>query len=225
MLIDLDNQGVASASLGVARSDRHPSAADVLLNNVPIREVIRSTACPGLDLVTGAPALANADAVLGDLQGREYRLPQALTAVRTSYDFIILDCPPSLSLLPLNALVACDGFIVPVTPQYLALEGLTILLEAITRLKAAMGIEPVLLGIVLTLVDSRSKVTRVVIDHMRGQYGALVFTAQIHVNARLAEAPALGKSIFAHDALAPGAAAYRHLADEVVARCQQARKS
>jgi len=138
--------------------------------------------------------------------------------------FILLDCPPSLSLLPLNALVACDAFIVPITPHYLALEGLTNLLEAIARLKTGIGIEPVLLGIVLTLVDSRAKATRDVIDRIRGQYGSLVFTTQIHINARLAEAPASGKSIFAYDDAATGAKAYRSLANEVLARCQQARK-
>src|SRR6266487_2243878 len=168
LLIDLDNQGGASASLGVARTDRSPSLADVLLDNVPLRHVIRP--------------------------------------------------------MPLTALVACDAFVVPITPHYLALEGLTNLLEAIARLKTGLGIAPVLLGIVLTLVDSRTKAARDVIDRIQGQYGSLVFTTQIRINVRLAEAPAFGKSIFAYDAAATGADAYRSLADEVLARCQQARK-
>ena len=224
LLIDLDNQGGASASLGVARADRSPSLADVLLDNVPLRHVIRPMPLTGLDLVTGSMTLANVDIILGDVKGRERCLQQALIPVRSDYDFILLDCPPSLSLLPLNALVACDAFIVPITPHYLALEGLTNLLEAIARLKTGIGITPVLLGIALTLVDSRAKATRDVIDRIRGQYGSLVFTTQIHINVRLAEAPAFGQSIFAYDAAATGAEAYRSLADEVLTRCQQATK-
>ena len=224
LLIDLDNQGGASASLGVARTDRSPSLADVLLDNVPLRKVIRPMSLTGLDLVTGSMTLANVDIVLGDVKGRERCLQQALIPVRSDYDFILLDCPPALSLLPLNALVACDTFIVPITPHYLALEGLTNLLEAIARLKTGIGIAPVLLGIVLTLVDSRTKAARDVIERIQGQYGSLVFTTQIRINVRLAEAPAFGKSIFAYDATATGADAYRSLADEVLARCQQARK-
>ncbi len=222
LLIDLDNQGGASASLGVARTDRSPSLADVLLDKVPLRNVIRPMPLTGLDLVTGSMTLANVD--IGDVKGRERCLQQALIPVRSDYDFILLDCPPSLSLLPLNALVACDAFMVPITPHYLALEGLTNLLEAIARLKTGIGIAPVLLGIVLTLVDSRAKATRDVIDRLRGQYGSLVCTTQIHINVRLAEAPAFGQSIFAYDAAATGANAYRSLADEVLTRCQQARK-
>ena len=225
LLIDLDNQGGASTSLGVARADRSPSLADVLLDNVPLRHVIRPVSPTGLDLVTGSMTLANVDIILGDVQGRERCLQQALIPVRSDYDFILLDCPPSLSLLPLNALVACDAFIVPITPHYLALEGLTNLLEAIARLKTGIGIAPVLLGIVLTLVDSRTKATRGIIDRIRGQYGSLVFTTQIGMNVRLAEAPAFGKSIFAYDTAATGAEAYRSLADEVLARCLQTRKS
>jgi len=222
LLIDLDNQGGASASLGVARTDRSPSLADVLLDNVPLRQVIRPMSLTGLDLVTGSMTLANVDIILGDVKGRERCLQQALMPVRSDYDFILLDCPPSLSLLPLNALVACDAFIVPITPHYLALEGLANLLEAIVRLKTGIGITPVLLGIVLTLVDSRAKATRDVIDRIRGQYGSLVFSTQIHVNVRLAEAPAFGQSIFTYDATATGAEAYRSLADEVLTRYQQA---
>jgi len=221
LLIDLDNQGGASASLGVARTDRSPSLADVLLDNVPLRQVIRPMSLTGLDLVTGSMTLANVDIILGDVKGRERCLQQALLPVRNDYDFILLDCPPSLSLLPLNALVACDAFIVPVTPHYLALEGLANLLEAIARLKTVIGITPILLGIVLTLVDNRAKATRDVIDRIRGQYGSLVFTTQIHINVRLAEAPAFGQSIFTYDASAAGAEAYRSLADEVLARYQQ----
>lgn len=225
LLIDLDTQGAASASLGVARGDRYPSLTEVLLDDTPLRHVIRTTSHAGLDLVTGSMTLANVDVRLGDVMGRERRLQQALAPVRNDYDFFILDCPPSLALLPLNALVACDAFLVPVTPHYLAVEGLTNLLEAIARLKTGMEITPVLLGIVLTMVDSRAKATRDVIDRIRGQHGSLVFTTQIHVNVRLAEAPAFGKSIFAYDGAATGADAYCRLTDEVLARCQHVRAS
>ena len=137
LVCDLDSQGSASFSLGVSRADLEPSLLPALLGEVPLRSIIRQTGVKGLDLVTGSMSLANADVALADVEGRERQLARALEPVRAQYDFILLDCPPSLSLLPVNALVAAEGFVVPVTPHYLALEGLVNLFEAVARLQAS----------------------------------------------------------------------------------------
>jgi chromosome partitioning protein len=222
LLVDLDSQGSASLALGVARADLAPSAAEVLLDGLPVRAAIRPTQVAGLDLLTGSMALANADVVLGEVAGREHRLRETLAPVRDAYRFILLDCPPSLSLLPINALVASDAFLVPVTPQYLAVEGLVNLMDAVARLQASMDTHAPLLGLVLTLVDYRARATRELVEMLRAQYGARVFQTEIRGNVRLAEAPSFGQPIFTYAATSVGAEAYRRLVAELLARCQKA---
>jgi chromosome partitioning protein len=221
LLVDLDSQGSASLALGVARAALAPSAAEVLLDGLPVRAAIRPTAVAGLDLLTGAMALANADVALGAVAGRERRVTEALAPVREAYRFILLDCPPSLSLLPINALVASDAFLVPITPQYLAVEGLVNLMDAVARLQAGMGTAAPLVGLLLTLVDYRARATRELVEMLRGQYGARVFKTEIRVNVRLSEAPSFGQPIFAYAPTSAGAEAYRRLVVELLARCRQ----
>jgi chromosome partitioning protein len=223
LLVDLDSQGSASLALGVARADLAPSAAEVLLDGLPVRQAIRPTAVPGLDLLTGAMTLANADLVLGAVAGREQRLRTALEPVRDAYRFILLDCPPSLSLVPINALVASDALLVPVTPQYLAIEGLVTLLDAVARLQARMGTNAALLGLLLTLVDARARATRDLVAMLRAHYGAQVWQTEIPVNVRLSEAPSFGHPIFTYAGRSAGAQAYRRLVPEFLARCRQVR--
>jgi chromosome partitioning protein len=221
LLVDLDSQGSASLALGVARANLAPSAAEVLLDGLPVRAAIRPTAVAGLDLLTGSMALANADVALGEVAGREHRLTEALAPVREAYRFILLDCPPSLSLLPINALVASDAFLVPITPQYLAVEGLVNLMDAVARLQAGMGTTAPLVGLLLTLVDYRARATRELVEMLRGQYGDVVFKTEIRGNVRLSEAPSFGQPIFAYAATSAGAEAYRRLVVELLARCRQ----
>jgi len=221
LLVDLDSQGSASLALGIARADLAPSAAEVLLDGLSVRAAIRPTAIAGLDLLTGSMALANADVVLGEVAGREHRLRETLAPVRDGYRFILLDCPPSLSLLPINALVASEAFLVPVTPQYLAVEGLVNLMDAVARLRIGMGTPVPLLGLLLTLVDYRARATRELVAMIRGQYGDRVFKTEIRVNVRLSEAPSFGQPIFAYAATSAGAEAYRRLVPELLARCRQ----
>ena len=221
LLIDLDSQGSASLSLGIARQDLSPSSSDVLLNRVPIQTVIRKTAIKGLDLLTGSMDLANADLSLSDVNGREKQLRSAIEPIRNDYDFIIMDCPPSLSLLPINALVATDAYIIPVTPQYLALEGLANLMDVVEKIRQGIGTTAILLGIVLTLVDYRVRATKEIIDMLRGHYDRQIFKTEIRVNVRLSEAPSFGKTIFDYDKTSTGAESYRNLAIEVTQRCQK----
>jgi len=217
LLVDLDSQGSASLALGIPRSELMPSAADVLLHGEPIKTAIRNVA-EGLDLLTGSMELANADLALADETGRERRLSDALKPIRSAYDIILLDCPPSLSMLPINALYAADGFIVPVEPQYLALEGLVNLTEAVERMREGMNIKASLVGLVLTKVDYRTKATTEIVDLIRGHYKRQVFKAEIRINTRLAEAPSFGQSIFDYDPTATGAAAYADLTEELLKR-------
>lgn len=218
LLIDLDSQASASLSLGVPRSALVPSSADVILRSAPVSETIRPTRTPGLDLVTCSSDLSSADQTLSMVPGRELRLQQALREVDEEYDFILLDCPSSLSLMPINALLAADNFIVPVVPQYLASEGVRNLLSTVDRLYERFGHKTDLLGIVLTMVDYRTRANRVNVDGIRREYREQVFAVEIRTNIRLAEAPGEGQTIFEHDLNATGAKAYRLLAAEVLIR-------
>ena len=218
LLADLDAQGSASLSLGLTRADLSPGSAEVILDGHPIREAIRPTSVKGLDILPGSMALASADLVLSAVAGREVVLKDALTPIRGDYDFTVLDCPPSLGLLTVNALTAADFFIVPVTPDYLSLEGLVNLLDAVERIKKGIGKAAGLLGILLTLADYRLNVTEEIGQMIRGYYGRLVFKAEIRGNVRLKEAPSFGKTIFEYDNGSAGAEAYRQLTKEVLKR-------
>ena len=215
LLVDLDSQASASLSMGIERAAFAPSIADAILAGKPLKPVIRRSAVEGLDLVTGSPDLANADLMLASLSGRERRLKDAVTPVLGDYAFIILDCPPSLSMLSVNAMVAADAFIIPTPPEYLALEGLVGLLDAVKKVHAGIGDKCRLLGILLTKVDHRRRVTEEIIGVIRGHYKDQVFRAEVGVDVRLVEAPSFGKTIFQYDRRSSGAEAYLQLAGEI----------
>ena len=217
-LADLDAQGSASLSLGIGRGELKPSSAEVILDGLPIREAIRPSSVAGLDVLTGSMDLASADLRLADVKGREAVLKAAVAPVRADYAFIVLDCPPSLGLLTVNALVAADSFIIPVTPDYLALEGLVNLMEAVERIRAGIGKVADPLGILLTLCDYRMNATGEIIELIRRHYGRLVFRTEIRSNVRVKEAPSFGKTIFDFAAESAGAECYRALVREVIRR-------
>lgn len=219
LLVDLDSQASASLSLGVAREALPPSSADLLLSGTPAREVIRPTSVAGLDLITASADLARADLDLAPFRSREIRLRSALAQVADSYDFVLLDCPPSLSLVQINALTAAQGFIVPVVPQFLAVAGVRNLIDSAQRLSWNGSRPAKPLGVLLTMVDYRNKATRHTVDQLRGEHGSLVFAIEVRINTRLAEAPATGQTIFQYDPGATGAEAYRLLAEEFLLRC------
>jgi chromosome partitioning protein len=222
LLADLDAQGSASLSLGLSRADLQPGTAEVLLEGRPIRDTVRPSTVAGLDILAGSMKLASADLALSDVKGREVVLKTALAPLRSDYGFVILDCPPSLGLLTVNALTAADFFLVPLTPDYLALEGLVNLLEAVERIRAGIGKTAAPLGILLTLADHRLNVTEEIAGMIRKHYGALVFRTVIPGNVRLKEAPSFGKTIFDYDNASAGADAYRALTKEVLHRTGRA---
>ena len=222
LLLDLDSQASASLGLGVPRVDLSPSIADVIFGGQTVRAVARQTEVPNLDLVTGSVDLANADLELADMKGRESRLRDALANARANYGFTIIDCPPSLSLLSINALVASDYFVVPINPHYLALEGLVGLLAAVERIRGGIGQVADLLGILFTMVDARPKAAAEIKSMVRSHYGALVLKSEIPLTTKIAEAPSFGRTIYEHAASSKGAEAYRTAADEIRRKARRA---
>jgi chromosome partitioning protein len=220
LLVDLDSQASASLSLGVDRARLAPSSADVLLGGLPANQALRETTIPGLHLITASVDLIQAESELAVFRGKETRLRSALAPIVRDYDFIFLDCPSSLSLLPVNALVAAHAFIVPVMPQFLAVTGVKNLLAAAERTAWDHGTRVRPLGILLTVVDYRTKSTRRTVDELRAEHGNLIFAIEIRINTRLAEAPAAGQTIFQYDRHAKGAEAYKLLAGEFLLRAR-----
>lgn len=212
LLVDLDAQGSASLSLGVRNAAA--SVAAVLYDGTPARDAITETA-EGFDLLPAHPDLAAADILLPDDDARI--LSRALQPIAKDYDFILVDCPPSLSMLVVNAIAACSGIIVPTVPQYLALEGLTGFLRAVDRIREKIG-GGELLGIVLTVADYRTRAAAEIAGLIRGHFKRQVFRTEIRINTRLAEAPSHGRTIFQYDKSSSGAAAYMDLAREVQQR-------
>jgi chromosome partitioning protein len=217
LLVDLDSQSSASLWLGVPRSRLTPSIADCLLHNYPLSKAIRHTSTPHCDLVSGSIELANVDLALCDVPGRELTLQHLLQGIRDRYDHVVLDCPPSLSLVGVNALVAADGFIVPVVPQYLAIEGLAGLLASLEHVRMRLAARASLVGIVLTMFDGGRAATAAR-ERLRAQHRGLLFHSEITTSRALEEAPAHHETIFQFAPRSRAADAYRRLSGEVVDR-------
>ena len=224
LLVDLDSQASASLWLGVNRAHLRPSSANCLLEEFPAQQALRSTKVPNLDLITGSVELANADLALADVPGRELTLKLALQRVRPRYDIIVLDCPPNLSLVGINALMAADALIVPVTPQYLAVEGLISLLASVETVRLRLSSKNHLLGILLTMVDSASGRGPSLVKSLREQYGDRVFRTEIASSPSLEEAPTSGRTIFQFAPRSRAADAFQRLAAEVLDRLRVPRR-
>ena len=218
LLVDLDSQASASLSLGIDRNGLSPSTAHVLFGTAKVEEAIRPGDLSGLDVLPGHMELANTDLILADVRCRERKLTESLSRVDANYDFVLLDCPPSLSMLSINALVAADYYMVPVTPEYLALEGLVSLMNGIGRLKRGMGVAPELLGILFTLVNPCLKMSVNIARLIREHYGHQVFETEISRDVKLGEAPAYGISVFDYAPKSQGARTYARLAQEMMER-------
>lgn len=223
LLVDLDSQASASLCCGLSRGQLTPSSADVLLHNYPAFKAIRPTATTNLDLIPGSPELANVDIALRDVQGREVMLRNVLEAARQRYDLILLDCPPSLSLVGVNALVASDAFLVPATPQFLAMEGLVSVLGSAEQVRTKLSARARLLGIVLTMFDGgrRAMDAR---EHLRNRYADRLFHTEIAASRTLEDAPAFGKTIFQLAPRSRAADSFRRLAGEVLERLRHLRR-
>jgi chromosome partitioning protein len=216
LLIDLDPQGNATTGLGIQKSGLYPTVYHVLLGTEPIEKAIRDTALEDLKHLPSDIDLVGAEIELVALQRREHRLADALGAITEAYRYVIIDCPPSLGLLTINALAASDRVLVPLQCEFYALEGLTHLLKTVKlvreRLNARLGIE----GIVLTMFDGRTSVALQIRDEVHRYFPGEIFQTVIPRNVRLTEAPSHGKPVMLHDLRSNGAIAYLDLTREVI---------
>ncbi len=218
LLIDMDSQANATSSLGFNKHEVSPSMYEVLVDERPLTDVIIPSKRPGLDLAPASVDLAGAEVQLAGAMAREQRLPRALTAVRKRYDFVLIDCPPSLGLLTLNALAAADGVLIPLQSEYLALEGLVQLRQTVDLVVGHINRRLRVFGIVLTMFDTRTNLSGQVQQEVRTHFPRELFETVIPRSVRLSEAPSFGQTISEYDPGSRGAVAYAALAREVVAR-------
>ena len=218
LVIDLDPQGNASTGLGIEHEARKGTTYEILTGQVDVRDALVETDIEGLWALPSTIDLAGAEIELVSQLSREGRLARALEPVRSEFDFILLDCPPSLGLLTVNALTAADELLVPIQCEYYALEGLGQLLRNVRLVQQSVNRRLRLTGIVMTMFDARTKLADQVVAEVRAYFGGRVYHAIIPRSVRLAEAPGFGKPIILYDSDSKGAVAYRHLARELVSR-------
>lgn len=216
LLVDLDPQGNATSSLGFDKRAINASSYDLLINNVPLPDVLQLTKRLRLDLAPSSPALAGAEVELVELTDRERRLKNALAAIESNYDYVLIDCPPSLGLLTVNALTAAHGVLVPVQCEYLALEGLSQLMNTIQLVRKALNPGLVVRGLIMTMYDSRMKLAQQVVAEARAHFGSRVFNTLIPRSVRLSEAPSFGEAILSYAPTSAGGLAYEQLAEELL---------
>ena len=218
LIIDLDPQGNASTGLGVQRSDRKRSSYDVLIGACPVEEAIIPTIVPGLDLLAATVDLSGAEIELVEYEQRTHRLDQALKIPADRWDVVLIDCPPSLGLLTINAMVAADSLLVPLQCEFFALEGLSQLLSTVERIRSRFNPGLAILGVTLTMYDRRNRLTDQVSADVRAVLGKVVFDTVIPRNVRLSEAPSHGIPALIYDYRCSGSEAYMALARELIGR-------
>ena len=216
LTIDIDPQGNTSSGLGVDKTTVENSIYDVLINECPIEEAIIPTVQENLFLVPSSISLAGAEIELVSLMAREHILKNALAPVREAYDYIFIDCPPSLGLLTLNSLTAADRLLVPIQCEYYALEGLSQLMNTAQLVKKRLNPDLEVEGVVLTMYDGRTKLSMQVVDEVKKYFKNKVYSTVIPRNVRLGEAPSHGLPIIQYDKTCTGAEAYTDLAEELI---------
>jgi chromosome partitioning protein len=216
LLIDLDPQGNATTGLGISKNGAHPTIYHVLLEGLPIQDAVQATELPFLAMVPSDIDLVGAEIELVSLEDRERRLKEALDRAQGDFDYTIIDCPPSLSLLTLNALAAAETALVPLQCEYYAMEGLAHILKTIGLVKERINPRLRVEGIVLTMFDGRTSLAAQVKSEVQKHLGSQILTTIIPRNIRLTEAPSYGKPIMLYDLRSPGAIAYLELTKEVL---------
>jgi chromosome partitioning protein len=216
LIVDLDPQGNTSSGLGFRKEDLKHDLYDVMVDGLPAQTIIQKTSVDGLSLLPASAVLAAAEIELVSASRREYRLKDALAELK--YDYILIDCPPSLGILTLNGLTAADSLIIPVQAEFYALEGLGQLVQTVQRVRKALNPALDLLGVVLTMHNGRTSLSTQVHDEVKRHFPDKIFETVIPRNVRLAEAPSFGKPISHYDKWSKGARSYKALAGEVVKR-------
>lgn len=218
LVLDLDPQGNATTSMGVDKKQCSTSSYDVLINGLNPQQAVKACEIPGFYILPSTPELAGAEIELINVNKREFVLKTALQTLDTIYDYVLIDCPPSLNLITVNALVASDSVIIPLQCEFLALEGLTDLIKNINQIKKVFNPELKVQGIVLTMFDRRNNLSSMVEKDVRSYFGDLVYQTVIPRSVRISEAPSHGKPILIYDFKSVGAQAYINLAKEVLKR-------
>jgi chromosome partitioning protein len=225
LLIDIDPQGNASTGLGLPRSARSSSIYDVLISEAPLSDVTVQSSVPGLDLVPADADLSGVEIELGSQPRRSFRLRNAIAGLgaasgadRTPYTYILIDCPPSLNLLTVNAMTASDAVLVPLQCEFFALEGLTQLLRTVELVRGSLNPKLEIQGLVLTMYDRRNRLSSQVEQDVRAHFGEKVYKTVIPRNVRVSEAPSFGKPALVYDLNCTGSQAYMRLASELIGR-------
>ena len=218
LLVDLDPQGNSSSGLGIEKSRVEHCVYDVLLNDVPVEDVIIPDVCEGLDVIPATINLAGAEVELVAEMARENRLRDSVGSLRGKYDYVFIDCPPSLGLLTVNALVAADKLLIPIQCEFYALEGVTKLLDSMKRVKTRLNPSLDIFGVLLTMYDGRTTLSKQVVEEVRNYFGKIVFDTLIPRTVKLSEAPSFGQPVTQYDPSGKGAQSYVDLAKEVINR-------
>lgn len=220
LIVDCDPQANTTGGLGLGKDDERPSTYDVLLGHASAEEAILKTTSDDLACVPSSRHLTGANIELAQADKREFRLKEALEPLRAKYPFIVLDCPPALDLLTLNALVAADGLLVPMQAEYFALEGISELMSTLERVTETFNPKLALEGVLLTMYDLRTSLSQQVTDNLKAFFGDKLLETSIPRNVRLAEAPSHGTPVIQYDPRSRGAEAYQELARELLKRNQ-----
>jgi chromosome partitioning protein len=218
LLVDVDPQGNSTTGLGIERLNLTASLYEVLAGTRLVEDVICKSELAELAIVPATKDLVGAEIELVNAEKREYRIREALERVRRHYDYVLLDCPPSLGLLTLNALTAADSLLIPIQSEYYALEGLSALLETLRLVQGELNPALHLEGIIITMFDSRNRLSRQVVEEIRAHFPDKLYSTIIRRNVRLSESPSYGKPVCLYDANSTGAQDYRDLAKELIAR-------
>lgn len=218
LLVDLDPQANATSGIGLDKRLVSPSVYEALIGQQPLAMAIARTSQERLDVVPSALRLAGAEIEMVGLMAREQRLARVLKPAISDYDFVLVDCPPSLGLLTVNALTAATGIIIPIQCEYLALEALGQLLNSVQLIRDNLNPQLRIVGMLMTMFDVRTNLSQQVVDEVRSHFPELIFETIVPRSVRMSEAPSYGRSILQYDPSSRGATAYRALADEVIAR-------
>jgi len=218
LLIDMDPQGNATSGFGLSKSGRELCIYDALLHEVALEDLLETHSIYPIDVVPATIQLAGAEVELVSAMSRETRLKTLISFERNKYDYIIIDCAPSLGLLTINALTAADGVLIPIQCEFYSLEGLSKLLDSVRLVKAHLNPDLEVFGVVMTMHDGRTKLANQVVDEVREFFGDKAFQTLVPRSVRISEAPSFGQSVLEYDSSGKGAKAYRSLAKEVMDR-------
>lgn len=218
LIVDADPQGNASTGFGFSRADRGAGSYELMFDGMAVEQVAVPTMIPNLWIITASADLAGAEIQLVNSERREYRMREALQRSAKDYDFVLIDCPPSLNLITLNALVAADAILVPLQVEFYALEGMSSLLQTVEAIRARFNPDLEVQGVVLTMYDKRNSLSDAVANDVRSYFGDVVYETMIPRNVRVSEAPSHGKPVLLYDLKCPGSQSYMHLASEILKR-------